>query len=165
VSGCAAFRERETDQAARLSRESAALAALLAAPSPASAPPGALRVRLAFGAAADLDLYVTDPLQETVYFANSPSRAGGRLDRDSRCQDPAPRVETVVFAEPRPGVYRVGVDFPEHCDGAHEPVAFAVVVDRDGRVLSEKRSAIMTLYFAPIVLETRVENEPSLAHE
>jgi len=163
VSGCAAFRESEADREARLSREGVALAALLAAP--ASSAPGELRVRLAFGAAADLDLYVTDPLQETVYFANSPSRAGGSLDRDLRCGDAAPRIETVSFAEPRSGVYRVGVDFPEHCDGAREPVAFAVVVERNGRVLAEQHSAIVTLYFAPIVLETRVEHAPPVAHE
>jgi len=29
---------------------------------------------------------VTDPLLETVYFGNSPSTHGGRLDRDVRCE-------------------------------------------------------------------------------
>ena len=37
-----------------------------------------LRIQLAFDDAADLDLYVTDPLQETVYFANTRSRSSGR---------------------------------------------------------------------------------------
>ena len=74
---------------------SGALAALLAgvlwaagcaSPVPAPAPPeagslpaGALRARLVFSADADLDLYVTGPDLETVYFANTPTRLGGVL--------------------------------------------------------------------------------------
>jgi len=157
ISGCALFRESESARQARLLTEGDALAAALVASAPAPLAPGALRVRLAFGAGADLDLYVTDPLQETVYFANNPSRAGGRLERDLRCDDSAPRIETVTFPDPHPGVYRVGVDFPESCERSRDPVAFAVVVEQDGRVLAEQRSGIMPLYFAPIVLETRAE--------
>ena len=154
MSGCSLFRESESAREARLGHEGDALAAALVASAPLA--PGALRIRLAFGAGADLDLYVTDPLQETVYFANSPSRAGGRLDHDLRCGDPAPRVETISFPDPPSGVYRVGVDFPESCGRSRDPVAFAVVVERDGRVLAERRSGIRRLYFAPVVLETRV---------
>ena len=156
MSGCAAFRESESARQARLLREGDVLAAALVASAAAPLAPGALRVRLVFGAGADLDLYVTDPLQETVYFANSPSRAGGRLDHDRRCDDPAPRIETVTFPDPHAGVYRVGVDFPESCDRSRDPVAFAVVVERNGQVFAEQRSAIMPLHFAPIVLETPV---------
>src|SRR5262245_1845234 len=61
------------------------------------APAGGLRVERHFGAEADLDLYVTDPLQETVYFANSPTRRGGRLEQDLRCDAATPRSEVVVF--------------------------------------------------------------------
>ena len=80
-----------------------------------------LRILLAFDEAADLDLYVTDPLQETVYFANSPSRSGGRLLADVRCDSPAVRVEEIEFGEPVLGRYRVGVDFPERCAGSPLP--------------------------------------------
>lgn len=83
-------------------------AALGLAPPP---PAGALRVRLAFGAEADLDLYVTDALAETVYFANERAASGGRLTADARCDSPAPRIEEVLFAAPLPGTYRVGVDY------------------------------------------------------
>ena len=82
---------------------------------PRAAPAGALRVELAFGQDADLDLYVTDPLQETVYFANTPSQQGGVLLDDRRCDSPPPRIETVVFEHPPPGRYRVGVDYPRRC--------------------------------------------------
>ena len=32
----------------------------------------------------DLDLYVTDPLLETLYFANKESKSGGRISRGTR---------------------------------------------------------------------------------
>ena len=43
-----------------------------------------LRFVLAFGEAADLDLFVTGPRQETVYFANTPTAVGGELEVDAR---------------------------------------------------------------------------------
>jgi hypothetical protein len=136
--------------AAALARVTAPLEAALARdPAPA---PGALRVRLAFGAGADLDLFVTDPLAETVYFANSPSRSGGRLLRDQRCDAPAPRIETIVFDSPPPGRYRVGVDHPEACDGNAAPAAFVLILEHAGR-REERRGAVAPREFLPIVLE------------
>jgi hypothetical protein len=76
-----------------------------------------LVVRLAFDAGADLDLFVTDPLHESVYFGNSPSGSGGVLRADRRCDDPTPRIEEVRFDEPLAGRYRVGVDHHVHCKG------------------------------------------------
>ncbi|MBM4383027.1 MAG: hypothetical protein FJ091_06610 [Deltaproteobacteria bacterium] len=74
-----------------LEAEAAQLEAALAeAPLPSG---GALRIRLAFGAQADLDLYVTDPLAETIYFANERAAAGGRLVADVRCDSKTPRIE------------------------------------------------------------------------
>ena len=93
---------------------------------------GALRVRLAFGAQADLDLYVTDPLDETIYFANERAAAGGRLVADARCDSPDPRIEEIVFAAPRPGRYRVGVDYMvyrERCGAQPEVVAYVLAID------------------------------------
>jgi uncharacterized protein YfaP (DUF2135 family) len=97
--------------------------------------PETLRVYLAFAADVDLDLYVTDPLQETVYFGNSPSRAGGRLDADLHCEAPAAgnRAERVRFAEPPPGRYRVSVDHPRSC-GRERTAGYALAVEVGGRV-------------------------------
>ncbi len=81
-------------------------------------PAGALEVELRFDGAADLDLHVTDPLLETVYFGNSPSTRGDRLDRDVRCERASEgdeRRETVRFEEPLEGVYRVGIDYVKAC--------------------------------------------------
>jgi hypothetical protein len=127
-----------------------ALAAHLRA-SEDAVPTDSVVFRLAFGAGADLDLYVTDPLTETVYFANTPVRSGGALARDRTCEDAAPRVETVVFERPPPGRYRVGVDHLRSCGDA-EPAAFAVEVRAGARHL-ETTGALPLGRFDPVVLE------------
>ena len=130
------------------------LAALLRA-APLEAPGGALVVLLAFDASADLDLYVTDPLQETVYFANTPSRSGGFLDRDRTCNDAAPRVETIVFERPLPGRYRIGVEHPQPC-GADVAAPFAVRA-LHGEQHFETGGVLPPRRFAPIVLELEID--------
>ncbi len=96
-------------------------------------PGEALVVRLRFGAEADLDLHVTDPMKETVYFGNNPSLGGGVLEADRRCEDDAPRIEVVRFPEPRPGGYRVGVDYIDRCARTRKAVPFEVEVLYRGR--------------------------------
>jgi hypothetical protein len=126
--GCAAPVPAEVREAERL-REGLERAL-------AASPPGeGLRVLLAFGPGADLDLYVTDPLQETVYFANSPSASGGRLVADLHCGSgvAGDRVEEVRFRAPAAGAYRVGVDYPESC-GPRAPAGYALAVVRGGAV-------------------------------
>lgn len=105
-----------------------------------------------FGDPADLDLYVTDPAQETVYFANSPSVAGGVLEADRRCDDPAPRSEIVRFAHAPAGAYRVGVDYPERCGMASGPIPFLVVAEAAG-LRREARGQIELGRFLVLVLE------------
>src|SRR4029453_11922130 len=77
-----------------LSARAAALEAKLATAPRAAG--GELVVRLAFEPGADLDLSVSDPRDETIYYANTPARSGGALDADQRCgAEPAERIETV----------------------------------------------------------------------
>jgi hypothetical protein len=121
---------------------------------------GALRVELAFDPAFDLDLYVTDPLEEAVYFANERSASGGRLEADRHCGGqlgPGVQIETVVFPDPAPGRYRVGVDHPRVCGGDARPAAFAVRVEGEGRV-AEITGIAQPLLFEAIVLEFVVES-------
>ena len=138
----------------------ALVAGCASAPAPLTAPvrpppaPGALRVELVFGAGADLDLYLTDPSQETVYYANSPSRVnGGRLEADLRCEAAAPRVETVVFTSAPPGRYRVGVDRAETCSGGAAAEPFLVTVEAPGGERRELRGEIARGRFLARVLE------------
>ena len=132
-----------------LAERAEALAAILA-DGPA-APEGSLRVRLAFEDDVDLDLFVSDPLKETVYFANDRSQSGGALDADARCETPGPRIEQVSWSTPLPGRYRVGVDFPRRCGGRTRGRApFAIAVERGGsRTLH--RGVIDAGVFLPIV--------------
>ena len=136
-----------------LEAEAARLEAELAkTPAPA---PGTLRIRLAFGAAADLDLYVTDPLAETIYFANERAASGGRLVADARCDTPAPRSEEIVFEAPRPGTYRIGVDYMVYraqCGAQPAVVPYVLAIDGPaGRRL--ERGLARRGIFAPRVLE------------
>jgi hypothetical protein len=133
--------------------EAESLEAAVAEMPPAS--DGSLRVRLAFGAAADLDLYVTDAFSETIYFANERAASGGRLVADARCGSPAPRIEEVLFASPQPGVYRVGVDYMVYraeCGEQPRVVPYVLVIDApSGRRI--ERGLARRGIFAPRVLE------------
>jgi len=125
-------------------------------PAPAALPRGALRVQLVFGEAADLDLYVTDPALETVYFANTPSTRGGELEADVRCDTPAPRVETVTFTAAAVGRYRVGVDFPARCRRSADEAAYVVRIEGGG-LNRLARGTLRFGRFEPSVLEFFIE--------
>jgi hypothetical protein len=129
-------------------------------PPPVSLPASGfgVNVLLTWDAPVDLDLYVTDPTSETVYFANNPSRSGARLLRDTRCSDIAttksPLLEQASVPNPRPGRYRIGVDFIDAC-GAPQPVSFRVRVEFAGK-RREVTGTIRPEEFQPIVLEFEI---------
>jgi hypothetical protein len=135
-------------------REAERLADGLRASVAAAAPEAGLQVLLAFGPEADLDLYVTDPRQETVYFANSPSGTGGRLEADRYCGagEGGDRIEVVRFREPPTGPYRVGVDYPRSC-GAERPAGYAVAVVRGGRILELRTGTVRVREFQLAALD------------
>ncbi len=101
-------------------------AALRAQPDAAAAE---LRIQLAFGGASDLDLWVTDPSQESVYYFNREARSGGALDVDHGCDGDGPRIETIHFTQPVPGRHRVGVDHPRDCGSGASERVFVVAID------------------------------------
>jgi hypothetical protein len=149
--------EFDADQRARLDRLYAALSEPRASPLS-----GGLLVRLAFDEAADLDLFVTDPMQESVYFANSPTRSGGTLIDDRRCEDPSPRVEAVHYFDPPPGRYRVGVDFHRRCQdtslsSAEEKQGLYVVRVEEGARVMEREGKVIPGQFEVIVIEFDLE--------
>jgi uncharacterized protein YfaP (DUF2135 family) len=116
-------------------------------------------VTLLWSQSADLDLYVTDPRQETVYFANPASGSGGRLEQDQACGgDTAPSSERVIWQAPPAGRYRVGVDYHTACGRSRRAVAFRVVVDARGR-REEATGWLEPAEFRYVVLEIDVQEE------
>jgi uncharacterized protein YfaP (DUF2135 family) len=135
--------------------------AVVPAASPAPAGAGVV-VTLTWTAPVDLDLYVTDPGLETVYFANPRSRSGGALEGDARCADAGGRAreerireERIRWTEPPPGRYRVGVDYIEACARAAREVSYRVTVDSGGR-REETTGRARRAERAPRVLEFTV---------
>jgi hypothetical protein len=126
-----------------------------------------LHVLLTWNAPVDLDLYVTDPSWETVYFANTPSRAGGLLESDVRC-DTLKRVgqqaEWVRFPKPNPGPYRVGVDFIDECSSDIETVPFRIAVDLGGERV-EKTATVQLERFQPISFELEIDTSGKIVVE
>ncbi len=107
-------------------------------PEPPSAPAAddeaGLHVFLTWDAPVDLDLYLTDPSSESLYFGNNPTGSGSRLLTDVRCDTltaTSPAVEHAVMPKPTAGRYRVGVDFLDDCGSGIELVSFRISVDRD----------------------------------
>ncbi len=128
----------------------------------ASILPG-LNVQLVWDAPVDLDLYLTDPSWETVYFGNNPSRSGARLVRDVRCADarrpPAGGfVELAHAATPAPGPYRIGVDFIDACEAEIQSVRFRVVA-RLGTQVIDIVATIRPAQFLPLTLELEIDRD------
>lgn len=153
--GCSQAPEPSVELEQLLETQAAAFAEQLEDAASGPLAPGELVVRLAFGAEADLDLYVTDPLAESIYFANRDARSGGKLTADVRCDSPEPRIEEVRFATPLPGRYRIGVDHPTRCDGAKTPTAYAVSVQGAG-LSNQAGGSIALSQFDVIVMEFEV---------
>ena len=102
----------------------------------------------------DLDLHVTDPAGEDIYYRNKTSASGGQLDHDDRAgcgSAPQAHVENVFWPTggATPGQYRVYVVLFSQCGGAAADYKLRVTVG--GRVV----------YDAPGTLTT--ENQESAA--
>ncbi len=93
---------------------------------------GDVRVTLTWDNAADIDLHVTDPRGEEIYFGNPQSASGGRLDVDANglCADD-PAVENVFWPTGRApvGTYNVAVERFRSCGAGSTRYEVAVYVD------------------------------------
>ena len=123
------------------------------------AAPDAARVQLVFDESVDLDLYVTGPAQEAVYFANATSRDGGALTADRRCDSAPPRIETVTFAPAPAGRYRIGVDFMVRCAPGTDRASYELIWETPGQAPVHQRGQAVFGVFDPRVAEFRVGGE------
>lgn len=86
---------------------------------------GGLQVTIGWNTAADLDLYVTDPSGDVIYYNEQHERssAGGHLDHDARgdCrrEQKHRRVENAYWPDPAPsGNYRVELHYFSPCSNS-----------------------------------------------
>ncbi len=103
---------------------------------------GAIQVTLAWAGAADVDLYVTDPAGQQLFYNNKAVNSGGILDRDARgnCGSPstgAANVENVYWnsGQPPRGNYNVEVHNYDACGGPAGPTSATVSISVGGRVV------------------------------
>lgn len=85
-----------------------------------------LRLELTWKAPVDLDLFVTGPSGETIYFGNKQAKNGDRLIEESNCESlasqPSHSRESVLIPVAQNGKYRVSVDFILQCSSSLEEV-------------------------------------------
>lgn len=81
-----------------------------------------LRIELTWKAPVDLDLFVTGPSGETIYFGNKQSKIGDKLIEESNCESltskPSHLREAVLIPAAQGGKYRVSVDFIFQCQSS-----------------------------------------------
>lgn len=110
------------------------LLAMQAAPD-APAEEAKLRVVIEWQVPVDLDLFLTGPDGETIYFGNRVARSGYKMHGESNCKtvasSSAPYRETALIPVAEPGIYRVSVDYILDC-GSDITEAGALVILYDG---------------------------------
>jgi hypothetical protein len=106
---------------------------------------GDVQVTLLWDGRADLDLFVTDPEQNTVSHANQQVPSGGRLDRDANryCAQSEESVENVFWPTggAPAGSYAVRVNLFDLC-GDEDPAAFTLIIQVGGRVVDRVTSTL-----------------------
>jgi hypothetical protein len=95
---------------------------------------GDVKVTLSYDRLHDLDLHVTEPSGDEIFYQRPMSTSGGRLDLDSgaHCQPSAANTENIFWpaGAAAAGEYRVSVQNYEQCSPGD--IAFTVTVEHDG---------------------------------
>jgi hypothetical protein len=91
---------------------------------------GGVQITVAWDSGADIDLYVTDPSGETIYYNEKHDRSsiGGRIDHnargDCRREEKNSRVENAFWPDPAPlGLYRVELHYFGPCEKSNQTQA------------------------------------------
>ena len=99
---------------------------------------GFIQVTASWDTGADIDLYVTGPLGDTLSFQRPSTPSGARVDHSGRgdCSDmPNPQIENIRWVGQRPagGIYEVELHYWGECitSGGPTNVTFSVAVGRE----------------------------------
>ncbi len=111
-------------------------------PTSTSTPPvlgtGPIQITLNWNTTDDLDLYVTDPGQQTVFFNNRVIPSGGQLDVDANAdcvRVTTNPVENVFWTSTPPaGGYLIQVVLFRRCSQSTAPIPFTVTVRKSGAI-------------------------------
>lgn len=100
---------------------------------------GSVQITLAWNSGADIDLYVTDPYNETISYMQTSSSSGGQLDHDARGEcvpSSGPTVENVYWNNSPPrGTYRIEIHNYSPCDVAMGATQTVLSISVGGTVL------------------------------
>jgi len=91
----------------------------------------------------DLDLFLTGPGGETIYFGNRTARLGHQMIAESDCaavsEREAPYIERAQIPIAHSGTYRASIDFIKHCGMGESTVKAALkLMAADGTLIQHK---------------------------
>lgn len=110
---------------------------------------GLMQVTASWDTGADIDLYVTGPLGDTVSFQRPATPSGGRMDHSGRgdCAPgmPNPRIENIHWVGKRPidGIYEVEVHYWGECITGGGPTNVTVSVAVGRRIAGQYRQSLL----------------------
>ncbi|MBT8463730.1 MAG: hypothetical protein HKN97_11680 [Myxococcales bacterium] len=109
---------------------------------------GLLQVTASWDTGADIDLYVTGPLGDTLSFQRPSTPSGARVDHSGRgdCVDmPNPQIENIrwVGARPIDGIYEVEVHYWGECLGSGGPTLVTLSVGVGRRIAGQYRQSLL----------------------
>jgi hypothetical protein len=109
---------------------------------------GLMQVTASWDTGADIDLYVTGPLGDTLSFQRPSTPSGARVDHSGRgdCADmPNPQIENIrwVGARPIDGIYQVEVHYWGECIGSGGPTMVTISVAVGHRIAGQYRHSLL----------------------
>jgi tRNA (guanosine-2'-O-)-methyltransferase len=109
---------------------------------------GLMQVTASWNTGADIDLYVTGPLGDTLSFQRPSTPSGGLVDHSGRgdCVDmPNPRIENIrwVGARPMDGIYEIETHYWGECIGRGGPTSVTISVAVGRRIAGQYRQSLL----------------------
>ncbi|MDH3818940.1 MAG: hypothetical protein OES21_10010 [Myxococcales bacterium] len=110
---------------------------------------GLMQVTASWDTGADIDLYVTGPLGDTLSFQRLSTPSGARVDHSGRgeCvgEMPNPQIENIRWVGTRPmdGIYEVEVHYWGECVGSGGPTNVTISVAVGRRIAGQYRHSLL----------------------